>query len=244
MAESKEFSDNQGTGPIEKDLPRKEGETPKEYHTRSIIESLMLNVKNSKNENGVLNEEALLSGFKQTSEEYGEITGSIKEQSLTDPLTGLYNRDGFYRNVKELKRFSRKAVLSCTDIDGLKLVNDTFGHKVGDDFILLYSESIKSVVRPHDVIARFGGDEINIWMVGVDLKEAERIMERITENFHNGVKNSFDDQEIIDKTGFTFVLGEWEEEEKKKWEKENVKKFVDKIDEGLKVKKREKKENG
>lgn len=87
----------------------------------------------------------------------------IRQQSLTDPLTGLLNRRGFYFQVeKELKiahRFSNHSVLMFADLDGLKKINDTLGHAAGDQMIKDAANILNHVFRTSDVLARLGGDE-------------------------------------------------------------------------------------
>ncbi len=230
MAELKESPDNQEFSSKKQFPPRKKGEKAQDYFTRAFFEFLKSDVEKSKDKND------LLERLKETSKIAGEITGNKEEDSLTDSLTGLYNREGFFRNVDELKRFNESMVLACLDVDGLKLLNNTFGHEAGDLLLIIFANAIKGEKRPYDVAARFGGDEFNIWIFGSDLEGADRLMERIQERFDESVKNSFKDLESIDKLGFTFAL--------RKWQGEDIKEFTNKIDKELMRKKQEKKENG
>ena len=102
--------------------------------------------------------------------------------SYHDCLTGLYNRR-FYE--EELKRLDTERNLPLSivmgDVNGLKYINDTFGHLKGDDLLMKVADSIKKACRSDDIIARLGGDEFVILLPKTDTVEAERIIERIKE---------------------------------------------------------------
>lgn len=99
---------------------------------------------------------------------------------MHDVLTGLYNRAYF---EKELIRFEEENFLPISifmcDINGLKLVNDTFGHGVGDELLVAAAKLIHSVVRQGDLIARIGGDEFAVVLPKVDEKLAKSLARRI-----------------------------------------------------------------
>jgi diguanylate cyclase (GGDEF)-like protein len=65
------------------------------------------------------------------------------------------------------------------DLDGLKLVNDTYGHQQGDSYIKNMAEILKSVIRKDDILARFGGDEFAILLENANLQIAKKICKRI-----------------------------------------------------------------
>ena len=83
--------------------------------------------------------------------------------SLKDELTGLLNRRGFVtlaeQQLKLAKRLNKKVVLHLSDMDNLKLINDTLGHNKGDLAIIEMAGIIKETFRQSDIIARIGGDE-------------------------------------------------------------------------------------
>ena len=87
----------------------------------------------------------------------------IKFLSYRDSLTGLYNRTFF---EEELKRLDTESQLPLTfiigDLDGLKLINDVFGHQAGDQALVKMAETISVSCRGSDVISRWGGDEFVI----------------------------------------------------------------------------------
>ncbi len=87
----------------------------------------------------------------------------LKELSMTDPLTGLYNRRGFWAladsHIKMTRRQRRRSLILCADLDGLKLINDKLGHDEGDRAIVETARLLDSCFRESDIVARFGGDE-------------------------------------------------------------------------------------
>lgn len=91
------------------------------------------------------------------------VLNKINSLSETDILTGLYNRIGFQKYIEEYKEESRQTgrslYISFIDIDGLKIVNDTFGHQVGDELIHSVAECIRDAMKPKEMAMRFGGDE-------------------------------------------------------------------------------------
>lgn len=100
--------------------------------------------------------------------------------SYHDQLTGLYNRRFF---EEELNRLDTTGQLPITiimgDINGLKIINDSFGHEVGDDYLKKTSEIIQKACRGDDIIARLGGDEFVVILPNADTFEAIKIIDHI-----------------------------------------------------------------
>jgi diguanylate cyclase (GGDEF)-like protein len=90
-----------------------------------------------------------------------EAEETVRRLSLTDELTGLANRRGFILRVEQARaiRDDAAGVLLFADVDGLKQVNDRLGHGAGDELIRLAGTVLAATFRPHDVVARWGGDE-------------------------------------------------------------------------------------
>jgi len=111
-------------------------------------------------------------------------TKKIEEQliylSFHDKLTDLYNRTYF---EEELKRLDTKRALPLTvvigDINGLKLINDAFGHSRGDVLLKKIAEILKKQFREEDIIARWGGDEFSILLPNTTESNTAKIIERI-----------------------------------------------------------------
>ncbi len=107
----------------------------------------------------------------------------IRSLSLTDDLTGLYNRRGFTllaeQEVKLAHRINRSMLLFFCDVDSLKGINDTHGHAQGDQALKEVSTILKETFRDADILARLGGDEFVVLAVDALLESAETMTGRI-----------------------------------------------------------------
>jgi len=104
----------------------------------------------------------------------------LQNYSLYDQLTELYNRNFFEEELNRLQK-SREYPISIisADLDGLKLINDTMGHKVGDEYIKNCASLMKKSFRQSDILARVGGDEFASILTYTDEEEAKGVAERI-----------------------------------------------------------------
>lgn len=106
----------------------------------------------------------------------------IKFLSLNDQLTGVYNRRYYEEQLIELDREEFYPLsLIMGDVNGLKLVNDSFGHQVGDQLLIKVSEIIKKSCRATDIITRIGGDEFVIMLPNTDIHQARKVVDRINQ---------------------------------------------------------------
>lgn len=99
-----------------------------------------------------------------------------------DPLTGLGNRRYFERRMSQVFQDggpTRPVTVGIADIDHFKHVNDTFSHAVGDLVLQQVGAILKDQFRPHDVVARFGGEEFVLALVGATAEQAARAAERL-----------------------------------------------------------------
>ncbi|MGC1403833.1 MAG: PAS domain S-box protein [Thermodesulfobacteriota bacterium] len=107
---------------------------------------------------------------------------AFKTLSLKDDLTGLYNRRGFFvlaeQGLKTAQRMGTRMFLIFGDLDNLKGINDTLGHKEGDQALLDTSEILKETFRESDIIARIGGDEFVILAMNSFEISAEKLIDR------------------------------------------------------------------
>lgn len=104
---------------------------------------------------------------------------TYKRLSETDPLTGLLNRRAFEEQVKAGLVPNETAILLFMDIDDFKVINDTYGHGVGDEALKLLGEVLQHSFRNTDIIARIGGDEFIVLMKNMQ-KDDEKIQQIIT----------------------------------------------------------------
>jgi diguanylate cyclase (GGDEF)-like protein/PAS domain S-box-containing protein len=132
-------------------------------------------------------------GVSRNIEERKKFEKEILYLSYQDHLTGLYNRR-FYE--EELRRLDTKRNLPITivmgDVNGLKLINDSFGHVMGDELLKKVADVITNGCRGDDIIARLGGDEFVILLPKTDAIEAEKIIKRIKEIALNKKVGSMD----------------------------------------------------
>lgn len=143
-----------------------------------------------------------------------DVTEQKKEQeqirylNYHDHLTGLYNRR-FYE--EELKRLDTKINLPLTlvmgDVNGLKMMNDSFGHFMGDELLKKTAECIKTGCRDNEIIARLGGDEFIILLPKTNAFEAEQIIKRIKKKISLQKVGAFDIS-----ISFGYQTKEYEEE--------------------------------
>lgn len=114
----------------------------------------------------------------------------LESLSVTDTLTGLFNRRKFNQEVKTCWRQGIRHQLPCSllmlDVDHFKLFNDTYGHLAGDQCLKELSDAFgKEAVRPHDTVARIGGEEFAVILPDTDAKGAEHVANRIIKRVAN-----------------------------------------------------------
>jgi diguanylate cyclase (GGDEF)-like protein len=108
---------------------------------------------------------------------------TLKELSITDNLTGLYNRRYFREQlaieIERVKRTEKPCALLMIDLDKFKPVNDQYGHQTGDDILKVAAEIIRQGTRSVDIPVRYGGDEFAVILPGTGLVDGHRLAERI-----------------------------------------------------------------
>lgn len=113
--------------------------------------------------------------------------------SRHDALTGLYNR-AYFEEERDLIDNNANlpiSVIVC-DVDGLKLVNDAFGHVAGDNLLIAASELLKAACREQDIAVRTGGDEFSVFFPGTSNSDIETIFNEINSQSKNKKIQSFD----------------------------------------------------
>lgn len=132
--------------------------------------------------------------LEQANRALGESNSALKEQSLTDPLTGLRNRRfitlGIQEDLARALRQNRQRqqgeswdnvdlVFFIVDLDRFKAVNDTYGHRTGDEVLVQVAEVLRRTMRDSDTIARWGGEEFLLLARDTTRAEATKMAERI-----------------------------------------------------------------
>jgi len=123
----------------------------------------------------------------------------IRILSITDPLTGTYNRgyltERLPQEIKRAKRYSRALSIIICDIDHFKKVNDTYGHLVGDEVLKDFARCIRHSIR-HDVdwMARYGGEEFLIVLPETEVNGATAMAERLRGELSRRVTEAQDKQ--------------------------------------------------
>ena len=114
--------------------------------------------------------------------ELESLVESAQALARRDPLTGLANRLGWdeaLESCADTVRSGGCASVVVVDVNGLKAVNDSYGHEAGDRFLQLGAEALTSVARRADTVARLGGDEFGLLLPDVDEAAAQRVVERV-----------------------------------------------------------------
>ena len=153
---------------------------------------------------------SFFNGMKQAmatiGEDIMEEQDKFKEYATLDTLTGLMTRReglAFLKKQLEFARFNGVKVVFCfIDINGLKEINDTYGHDAGDDLISSVSRIIKKNARGNDTIFRYGGDEFILVIDNIDKKTAEFVWRRIELNFEEYNNKSGKEYKLSASHGF------------------------------------------
>jgi len=116
----------------------------------------------------------------------------LRHLALTDDLTCLYNRRGFFasatQQMKLARRNSRGMLLFFCDVDNLKEINDSFGHREGDRALVRTADALEEVFRDSDILARLGGDEFAALAFEASRTDEEGIMQRLEKSLQKANK--------------------------------------------------------
>lgn len=115
---------------------------------------------------------------------YEKLLREVKQTSLVDPLTGVYNRRYFdsYLQLAMASNENKALVLNILDLDYFKRINDIYGHVCGDFALQHVSRLIKNSIRDTDVLSRIGGEEFSVIFLDTSIEEGKKICERIRDS--------------------------------------------------------------
>ncbi len=103
----------------------------------------------------------------------------VRRMVITDRLTGLYARHYLDEQINFMQKKDFCGSLIVVDIDHFKQINDTYGHQVGDKILIQVSQIIRTCIRDSDVAARWGGEEIAIYLPQAKMHQAAQVADRI-----------------------------------------------------------------
>ena len=146
------------------------------------------NVKSLESVSGWYYEASSLKGALVRSLSYlqGQVS-FFKDQSTTDPLTGVTNRRTMDGLLAEWTDNNLPHAIILLDLDHFKSVNDTYGHAVGDKVLKFLAENMQAIARDNDVCCRYGGEEFIMLLPGTEVAEAEILAEQLREKLANTV---------------------------------------------------------
>jgi diguanylate cyclase (GGDEF)-like protein len=155
------------------------------------LDQTLRELVSKKTELSMANEDLLkeISVRKQTEAALLESEEALRLLSMTDSLTGLYNRRHFYKlaevEIGRILRYSRPLSVIMFDIDFFKRINDTFGHPTGDIVLKRIADITKEIVRVTDIPARYGGEEFVVLLPETHASAATTVAEKLRKQIEN-----------------------------------------------------------
>ena len=163
-------------------------------------------------ENSLMSVRQKYQDFTSQSRALMEQMEKLRHASMTDGLTGAYNRRAYDLQIKRMLEALRKGEISSFslivfDIDNFKDFNNSYGHRAGDLILRHVAKLTGSTIRKYDVLARFGGDEFAILLPEADLDDAARIAEKIRAGIGEVEFKIYRDKDITVKVGLSLGVG-------------------------------------
>ncbi|HKR58179.1 MAG TPA: diguanylate cyclase [Pyrinomonadaceae bacterium] len=134
---------------------------------------------------------------------------AIKTLSLVDELTGLYNRRGFLafseQHLISVQRANKSLMMVYADLDGLKQINDSYGHKEGDRALIKTAEILRETFRNSDILGRLGGDEFTVFAAVEPEGGVETVMARLNDKLQKYNSQNATPYRLSVSVGLAFV---------------------------------------
>lgn len=131
----------------------------------------------------------------------------LRAMSLRDELTGLYNRRGFLEHARQALRTStrtrRAACVFFADLNGMKKINDSLGHEMGDRAIVLMAQLLSGAFRASDIIGRLGGDEFAIFAPDCGAQDVQVLCRRLQQRLEDLNRTSGEPFQLSISVGFS-----------------------------------------
>jgi len=147
---------------------------------------------------GLVNERGQIYGalsIMRSIEERRNLEDKLFAAAMTDPLTGLSNRQAFIAMLQHLVDKGSGGCLALFDIDRFKSINMQYGQSVGDEVLILFADFLRSLLRSQDIVSRVGSECLGVLLPGARPDQAEAICQRIlitlSEVCHTAGSNSF-----------------------------------------------------
>ena len=141
-----------------------------------------------------------------------ESTDKLNVLANTDSLTGIYNRHALLQRLNEelhaVRRHAYPLCICMCDIDNFKVVNDSFGHQVGDEIIESFANCVRDALRTEDIVGRYGGDEFCVILPYTDIEKAKIAVERIRRNWEN--REFYSDEQVLFQVTGSFGIAEYD----------------------------------
>ena len=113
----------------------------------------------------------------------------LEYQATHDALTGTYNRNKFnevfQKEIRRNKRYQHDLSIIILDIDHFKTINDNYGHQIGDEVLKALPQILRTCIREHDILARWGGEEFMILLPETNIENAFKVAEKIRVKIEN-----------------------------------------------------------
>ena len=138
---------------------------------------------------------------------------SLVDLTNRDFLTNLYNKRYFYEKGREIYQEESDIAICMIDINDFKMINDTYGHLIGDEVIKAVADVLEKNTKGKDIVARFGGDEFCVLLKDISYHDTKKLTESINNQIKNSIFNIFDKEiRFSISIGWTTQKGEFFED--------------------------------